>query len=153
MPNRLRVVVLGTNWLYAISVLRPRLLISIPAFSGRKFVRSNGLSHSVRPHRFHVNHLPGTVCFEYCCFRSHRKLVRRIQWQARSSCQLRLIFHCLLYCYGVEVRILFRSRVVRSLLISSNSAMFMVFRDHWGKLFNNDPGMVYLLKSQLLDAE
>ena len=30
--------------------------------------------------------------------------------------------------------------------------MFLVFKDHWGKLFNDDPGMVPFLFSHFRDA-
>lgn len=142
-------VVLGTSWPYAISILSPRFLISISVFSGRKFVGSSLLSNSVYPPRFCVNHLPGAVCSRYIRCRSHRKLAGGIQGQACSCCLSRGIFHRLLYRYGVEVRILFPRRFLGPQLITANSTMYLVFRNHWGKLFNDDPGMVYSFTSQL----
>ena len=44
-------------------------------------------------------------------------------------------------------------RVVSLQLISTCSAMFLVFKDHWGKLFNDDPGMASFLFSHFQDAD
>ena len=129
------------------------LLMLIFTCSGRKFVGPSGLGHSVRPPRFCVNHFPGTVCFKYRRFRPHRKCFGRIQGQACGRCQSRVIFHCLLYRNGVEVRVLFSPELAALCLIPANSIMFMVSRDHWAKLFNNDPGMVHLHTSHLRDVD
>jgi MATE family multidrug resistance protein len=42
---------------------------------------------------------------------------------------------------------------IRSWLTLAYSTMFLVFRDHWGKLFNDDPGTVSFLFSHFRDAE
>ena len=36
---------------------------------------------------------------------------------------------------------------------STRSTMFLVFKDHWGKLFNDDPGTASVLFSRFRDAD
>lgn len=35
----------------------------------------------------------------------------------------------------------------------AHSVMFLVFRNHWGKLFNDDPGMAFSVSPCFRDAE
>jgi len=134
--------------MYAISVLRLKCPYStlILVFSGRRFARSSGIGHPLHPPCFCCDQFPGTICFGCCHCRSRRELVRRIQNQAcghRYSC---FILHCLLHCYGVEVRI--PPVTATSIqLISTRSAMFLIFRNRWGKIFNDDSGMAPFLPS------
>jgi len=126
----------------------PELLFSmlIFVFSGRKFIRSSRLGHSVGPPRFCFHHLPGAVLLEHFCCSSCRKLVRGIQGQTCSRCYSCLVLHCLLYCHGMEVQI-FLLWWMTGWLMRAHSTMFLVFRDHWGKLFNDDPGMTFSISS------
>lgn len=39
------------------------------------------------------------------------------------------------------------------MLISVYSAMFLIFRNHWAKLFNNDPGMAFFLSPRFGDTK
>ena len=135
-------VVLGASRMYASFV--PKLWSSMLtfAFSGRQSFRSGRLGHSVYPPRFCLHHLPGAVCLEHCCRSSCRKLVRGGQGQACGRRYSRFILYCLLYCHGMEVLISLLWRMT-GWLMPAHSAMFLVFKNHWGKLFNNDPGMTF----------
>lgn len=123
-------------------------------FSGRQPVGSGCLGRPVRPSRFRLDHLPGALCFKHCRCRPRREFVGAIQGPARGSFHPRFVFHCLPYCHRVEVRILVHIGALSlQLIFASSSTMFLVFRNHWAKLFNNDPGTIPPLTSPFRGAE